>query len=317
MNCQQAKKIPITHYLATKGIKPQRLKNGSAWYNSPFRNETTPSFKVDRQNNIWYDFGSGTGGNILDLVMDIEQTNITGVLMILQRPELSKTRFFSFEQQNFSSNIILIRHIQPLQNRALIQYLNSRKISYSKAVNYVKEAYYKVKERQYFAIAFKNDRNGYELRSKIFKGSTSPKAITSIPGQSNNKALNIFEGLMDFLSALQFYDILRPGNTTIVLNSTNNLDIIIDTLSQFEKINLYLDNDSAGKLAVETIKKKCRQVTDFSAIYKEYNDFNDFLISKKTAYQYKLFWLLFLVVVKLIINSKLLKNENKKKFGIV
>jgi DNA primase len=99
MNCQQAKKIPITHYLHTKGIQPKTIKNGSAWYYSPFRNETTPSFKVDRQNNIWYDFGTGTGGNLLDLVMNIEKTGIAGALMILQRPELSNTRFSFSEQQ--------------------------------------------------------------------------------------------------------------------------------------------------------------------------------------------------------------------------
>jgi hypothetical protein len=279
MNCQEAKKIPITHYLATKGIQPKTVKNGSAWYNSPFRNETTPSFKVDRQNNIWYDFGTGTGGNLLDLVMNFEKTSVTGALMILQRPELSNTRFSFSQQQNSKSNTIEIKHLQPLQNRALVQYLNSRKISQSKAVNYVQEAYYQVNEKQYFALAFRNDLNGHELRNKYFKGSTSPKAPTTI--KSTPGALNIFEGFIDFLSALEYFNTRKPKFDTIVLNSVTNLDTILNTLNDYLQISLYLDNDDTGQQAAETIKKVHPKVKDFSKIiYPKFNDFNDFLLSR-------------------------------------
>jgi DNA primase len=276
MNCQQAKKIPITHYLHTKGIQPKTIKNGSAWYYSPFRNETTPSFKVDRQNNIWYDFGTGTGGNLLDLVMNFEKTGLTGALMILQRPELSNTRFSFSEQQNSESNTIEIKHLQPLQNRALVQYLNSRKISQSKAVNFVQEAYYKVNGKQYFALAFKNDRNGHELRNKYFKGSTTPKAPTTI--KSNPGALNIFEGFIDFLSALEYFNTRKPKHDTIVLNSVTNMDTILHVLEDYQKVNLFLDNDDTGQQAAETIKAAHPKVKDFSKIiYPDHNDFNDFL----------------------------------------
>lgn len=276
MNCQQAKKIPITHYLRTKGIQPKTVKNGSAWYISPFRNEATPSFKVDRQNNIWYDFGTGTGGNLLDLVTQIEKTGIAGALMILQRPELSNTRFSFSEQQYSESNTIEIKHLQPLQNRALVQYLNSRKISQSKAVNYVQEAYYQVNGKKYFALAFKNDRNGHELRNKYFKGSTTPKAPTTI--KSSPGALNIFEGFIDFLSALEYFNTRKPKYNTIVLNSVTNLDTILNTLEDYPQINLYLDNDDTGQQAAETIQATHPKVRNYSKIiYPEINDFNDFL----------------------------------------
>lgn len=288
MNCQQAKKIPITHYLHTKGIQPKTVKNGSAWYNSPLRNENKPSFKVDRQNNIWYDFGTGTGGNLLDLVTKIEKTGIAGALMILQRPELSKTRF-SFSQQQYSeSNTIELKHLQPLQNRALVQYLNSRKISQAKAVNYVQEAYYQVNGKQYFALAFKNDRGGHELRNKYFKGSSSPKTITTIPGSW--KALNIFEGFIDFLSAIEFYQVRKPAGSCIVLNSISNLDAILNNLTEYEKINLYLDNDRTGTQAANKIKKVHTRVNDYSKIiYPDQKDFNELLMqTKKAPFQCKI-----------------------------
>lgn len=283
MNCQQAKKIPITHYLQTKGIQPKTDKNGSAWYNSPFRNESKPSFKVDRQNNIWYDFGTGTGGNLLDLVMTFEKTGLTGALMILQRPELSNTRFSFSEQQNSETNTIEIKHLQPLQNRALVQYLNSRKISQSKAVNYVQEAYYQVNGKQYFALAFKNDRNGHELRNKYFKGSTTPKAPTTI--KNSPGALNIFEGFIDFLSALEYFNTTKTKYDTIVLNSVTNLVTILNNLEDYPQINLFLDNDTPGEKTATKIKLiHPTRVKDFSKIiYPGYNDFNDFICKKPAS----------------------------------
>ena len=286
MNCKQAKQIPITHYLNTIGLKPETLKNGSAWYNSPFRQESKPSFKVDRDNNIWYDFGTGTGGNVLDLVMSLNKTGIPGALLILQKPELSKPDLSFSEQQSFNPANIKIKHLQPLQNRALIEYLNSRKITPAKAANYVQEAYYQVNEKQYFALAFKNDRGGFELRNKYFKGSSSPKAVTTISG--HKQAVNIFEGFIDFLSALEHYHTTKPTGTCIVLNSVSNLELIINTLEQYQNINLYLDNDPAGNQAAETIKTRFKKVKDYSKIiYPDHNDFNEFLTSdnKKSTLQ--------------------------------
>lgn len=279
MNCSTAKKISIIGYLASLGIKPNNLKNGSAWYCSPFRQETKPSFKVDRNNNIWYDFGTGTGGNILDLVMQLNGTGITGALLLLQKPEFSKQTFSFSEQQN-SDDSIKIKHLQPLQNRALIQYLASRQISKAKAVNYVQEAYYQVNGKQYFALAFKNDKGGFELRNKYFKGSSSPKAITTIPG--SRKALSIFEGFIDFLSAIEFYQVRKPAGSCIILNSVSNLDAIIARLSDFEKINLYLDNDPAGTQAANKMKNVHPRITDFSKIiYEKFKDMNELLVQTK------------------------------------
>ncbi len=286
MNCTEAKKIPIIHYLHTIGITPKEFKNGSAWYNSPFRPETKPSFKVDRQNNIWYDFGTGKGGNVLDLVMNLNKTGIPGALLILQKPELSKPDLSFSEQQSYNPANIKIKHIQPLQNRALIEYLFNRKITPGKAANHVQEAYYTVNDKQYFALAFENDKGGFELRNKYFKGSSSPKATTTISGPG--KAVNIFEGFIDFLSALEFHKTNKPLNTCIILNSTSNLDTIINTLQPYQHINLYFDNDTAGDQAAETIKSRYQIVNDYSKIiYPNYNDLNDFLTStnKKSTFK--------------------------------
>jgi DNA primase len=75
MNTAQAKQIQIADYLQTLGIKPSIIKGDNYWYRSPFREEQSASFKVDTAKNIWYDHGTGEGGNILDLVMRMYNTH--------------------------------------------------------------------------------------------------------------------------------------------------------------------------------------------------------------------------------------------------
>ena len=48
MNCTEANNISIIGYLASQGISPTEVQKNHVWYCSPFRNETRPSFKVNR-----------------------------------------------------------------------------------------------------------------------------------------------------------------------------------------------------------------------------------------------------------------------------
>lgn len=73
MNIEQAKQIPIVEVLDRLGHTPHRQVRDQLWYFSPFRSEATPSFKVNPIANLWYDFGEGRGGDVIDLVMGIDR----------------------------------------------------------------------------------------------------------------------------------------------------------------------------------------------------------------------------------------------------
>jgi hypothetical protein len=288
MNCSEANNISIIGYLASQGISPTEVQNNHVWYCSPFRNEAQQSFKVNRNLNQWYDFGTGEHGKLIDLVCKIKGVTVTGALIHLQRPDL-QPQSFSFGQHEYSEpQRITIKHIQPLQNRALIQYLEARNISPALAASYLKEAYYTTtnktgQTKQYFALAFENDIQGYELRNRYFKGCTT-KAITTIPAE-NKKALNLFEGFIDFLSALQYYNVTRPNCQTIVLNSLTNIKDI--NLDQYEKINLFLDNDEPGQKATAEIKAIHPRVKDYAKIiYPDHKDFNEFIKERREPAPY-------------------------------
>ena len=80
MNSKEAKQIPIEVYLDRLGYKPKVVKKNEIWYFSPFRVERTASFRVNKILNVWYDYGEGVGGSIIDLVMHQFQTDISGAL---------------------------------------------------------------------------------------------------------------------------------------------------------------------------------------------------------------------------------------------
>ncbi len=179
INCETARNFSVEKALEKLGHLPKRTTEKEAWFLSPFRSETQASFKVSKIKNRWYDHGEGIGGNVIDLVCKILKCSIKEALSFLNTNAL----FFSFQQQQHFSKKetgIHIIKVQEIAHLALIQYLSSRGISLIIAKMYCKEVWYTYKGAQFFSIGLKNNENGWELRNKIFKNSSSPKSYTYI-----------------------------------------------------------------------------------------------------------------------------------------
>lgn len=271
--------IKITHiidYLYAKGFHPAKTKPNTVIYFSPFREEKTPSFNVNMRKNVWFDFGPGVGGNLVKLIMMLENNSMDEALT-----KLSGNLYSTLVRDlpPFDENEhIRITHTRPLQRLSLNKYLNSRRISLIFARKYLKEANYTVHHKKYFALAFKNDRGGYELRNEFFKGGSSPKYFTTIPGLDPSR-LSVFEGFMDFLSACTYYDQI-PVCKTIILNSLSFLPRIESELAIAKTVNLFLDNDTAGRTATQKVLANHSQARDMAQIvYPNNKDFNEFLMA--------------------------------------
>ncbi|MDO5664702.1 MAG: toprim domain-containing protein [Bacteroidia bacterium] len=279
MNTEQAKQIRIEEYLSRIGIMPAKERGHNLWYFSPFRNESEPSLKVNRNINQWHDFGSGEKGNIIDLAMKLHNTNsVSEALQAIERAvPITSTPSFSFRQQDVfekMENVI----VQPLSHPALIQLLNERKIPTDLAQNYCKEVHYLLNGKHYFAIAFPNDKGGYETLNPYFKGCIPPKEITTFDRKT--ATVNLFEGFMDYLSLLTL-QAKQADVSAVVLNSVNNLEKAVPFLSKHSIINAFLDNDEAGKQALKKLQKLNLPVTDISKRYADFKDVNDYLCGKK------------------------------------
>ena len=59
--------IALADFLARLGHEPVRRSGNELWYRAPYRNERTPSFRVNVAKQLWYDFGLGKGATSLRL----------------------------------------------------------------------------------------------------------------------------------------------------------------------------------------------------------------------------------------------------------
>lgn len=283
MKNEHIKYLSIKDYLSEQGIFPAKMYSSYAMYKSPFRDERTPSFKVDFNANLWYDFGISEGGSIIDLVMKMKQYSFIQAVRLLEEktdfPRQVKTAFSSPEES--VGRMILTKANQNIAPH-LEQYLKSRSISMDAARKFLKTVYYQINGDIYNALGFPNNAGGYELRNSRFKGCFPPKEITTFDRQTSN--VNLFEGFMDYLSLLT----LQTGQadvSAVVLNSITNLDRAVPFLSKHERINAFLDNDEAGKQALEKLQKRNLPIVDISKRYADFKDVNDYLCGKKLEIQ--------------------------------
>ena len=276
LNCERARTISIIKTMAMLGHFPAKESEKEAWFLSPFRSETQASFKVSKTLNRWYDHGEGRGGNLIDLVCKLKQCSVHDALLFLQ----GQTTPFFFQQPSISGaskKKIKIEKIKPIGHAALIDYLNERKIQLSKVHQYIKEVHFEMNNKNFFAIGFQNDKGGWELRNSFQKLCSSPKAITHL--KKGSDSITVFEGFFDFLSAL----ILQPKwiseSDYLVLNSLAFVNHLEKTLSEYNKINLALDNDGAGDTATDLIQKLFPNAIDRRTSYSGFKDINEKICS--------------------------------------
>ena len=67
MDIDAIKGISLVDFLHRLGYDPTGRDSKGLWFYAPYRNERTPSFHVNPRKGVWYDFGSGEGGDIFTL----------------------------------------------------------------------------------------------------------------------------------------------------------------------------------------------------------------------------------------------------------
>jgi hypothetical protein len=283
---EELKQIDIVDYLEKLGHQPQKIRNNDYWYLSPLRDETTPSFKVNRKLNAWYDHGLGKGGNIIDFAILYHNCTVAEVIKKLQD-------HLSFHQQTLTvqqplantqkprealePNIKVIA-AKPLTHPSLCHYLDHRKIPFDIATKYCREVEFELNAKRYFAIGFENKSGGFELRNEHFKGGSSPKDVTLIE-QNNSNNISVFEGFFSFLSYQTLHQ-NTPGQPTnfLVLNSLSFFEKSRQMMEQHQQINLYLDRDGAGLKHTHQALKWNGKYADQSHSYQHCKDLNEYLV---------------------------------------
>lgn len=294
MNIEQSKKLSIIDFLDKEGIKPAKTKGSSCWYLSPFRNEHTPSFKVSKKENLWYDFAIQEGGDLVELVKRMySKTSVSDALAIIASKgtaTVDKATETAIGIKEYTTAKMNDVRLFPLKNHALLSYFSSRRIDMTIGKMYCREIHYKVEQKHYYGIAFGNLSDGYEVRNPYFKGCIGHKDITMIAHTFNEwqDGCLVFEGFMDFLSFLTLVKwkdrrfVIESFCDYMIMNSVANLKRALQYLDRYTHIHCFLDNDHAGRKTAETIMGLFEyRVTNESFRYAEYKDVNDYLMDKR------------------------------------
>ena len=290
----------VTDVLAYFG-KDSHLTRGR-FVRSPFRDERTPSFHITPNGRGWKDFGDGSGGGVIDLVMRLAGCDRLRAIRILSEMEgtdwspAPAAPCRNFQREHEGSRSFTIFSAGPFTSGVLLEYSRSRGISKAVLEKYCTEVTAEFaggKGKRARFIGFRNNDGGFVLRSAL-PGSTGKRCTSSAPtfldSGGNVSTLRscsrvaVFEGMFDFLSFKEILSscTLKAGTCdSCILNSVVNIPKALDYIMQHRSADLFLDNDRAGREAAAKIMADsdscgCR-VTDMSHAYKDYNDLNDFL----------------------------------------
>lgn len=291
MNIENANTIPMAVILDKLGLQPAKQKGHDLWYLSPLRLEKTASFHVHSQNNVWYDFGEGAGGDVIAFVSaylkasDLQHSAADALRWLrsmVQGIQVIKPVYDTDYTEEDRKTVL--SSAKPLEHVALLNYLNGRGIPQSVAKTYLKEirVFHKGTGKQFFAAGIENEDGGYDYRNMYFKGCVGKKSTTFIRGKIHKPdSIHIFEGFMDFLSVITQRDGKILDEDSLILNSLGMMKEATAYIRNYgyTVAHTWLDNDKAGKEATENFKdffKTCahlkhKPMNDQYAPYKDVN----------------------------------------------
>ncbi len=200
ISLDEARQIDMVEYLSKFGYQPSKIKNFDYWYLSPLRDEKTASFKINRKLNCWYDHGIGKGGNLIDFAILYHNCTVGEFLKEVNGhfPFHKPVALPLHKDEDHLDCKIEIVSERTISSLALERYLTQRRIPINVAKEYCKEVTYKLNDKEYYSIGFKNDAGGYELRNQYYKASSSPKDIKTFGNGARKRV--VYEGFFDFLS---------------------------------------------------------------------------------------------------------------------
>lgn len=291
MNIEHAKHIPISEILSKINIHPKKVNPKELSYLSPWRKEKTPSFIVNVLDNIWFDRKERTGGDLIAFVcIYLERRNeehtvidalrwikyISGIISIPEPLEKS------FDEED---SVLILKSKKSINKIGLIHYLQKRGISPNFAKQHLKELHVhnRLTDKNFCALGLRNEYGGFEIRNPTFKGSLRPKAITFVRGRViKPEGIHLFEGMMDYLSAITQRNGKRFLDDVIVLNSLACLTQAMPYIHNYGYRYAYtwMDNDPAGIKATNILDKffkaeESLKHVKMNAVYAPHKDVND------------------------------------------
>ena len=271
----------------------------SGFIPSPFRIERTASFHILPNDYAWTDFGDGSRGGVVELVMRLESCEREAAIEKLREIRAGKAVSQHFQRPSGQSrpsrqSSFKIISVSQFQDEDLLSYTRSRGISNATIQRFCSEVAVRTGGKLKTYIGFLNNTEGFVLRSPE-KGRLGKRCTSSAPtylnadgsnyAEPSSDSVTVFEGFFDFLSYMELTSdrLPRPKQDICVLNSVVNAQTAADFIKSHQTVHLYLDNDEAGRRASQKIadyvlaSNQEAVITDHCEEYKDFNDLNEWL----------------------------------------
>lgn len=286
MNIAEIKdKYTCLDYLGDRVVR--KVANGFL-ARAPWREDANPSLTVTPNGRGWHDLTTGQHGSVIDLVMLHHGVTMEGACEILLRanPHFSFPQHLSEYGGGREKGAFTRFDVVPLQSKGLFAYLHNRCVNIEIAKRFLKEAHYSTKDPDdgtyLYALAYGNDKGGYELRNSLkglSKLAKAPKGIT-VHLDRENVPVVVFEGFMDMLSFATLCGGVK--HNYVVLNSTAMVASGIEVLKTLQnQVYLALDNDDGGESATKEILAAIPGAIDIRSRFAPCKDVNDYLTKLK------------------------------------
>ena len=300
MNIEQAKAIPLSKILDVLGHKPVRTTDHEQFFFSPFRQEKNASFKIDTRTNIWIDFGTKEGGDVIHFVCKYlatrgEDSTVHDALRWVRNMVPSMTPYEAVIRGEIVQYqpALKLTYTTTIGNKGLVEWIKARGIPLDLAKKYLQQAKVEnVKHGFNFnALTLKNENGGHELMNQYgFKGSVGGKYLSFIRGATPNGRIHIFEAAFDYFSGLCAAEKEQFEDDAIILNTVAHIKEAIGYIqtNPYKVIIPWLDNDEAGANALKILQefaanKNCivKPKNHLYAGHKDVNDWHRFKLGLK------------------------------------
>ena len=249
---------------------------------APWREDNHPSLTVTLNGRGWHDLTTGEHGNIIDLVTQwkgMTKSEVCSWFDTFMPNSYSFHPHYKYEGKEKEFGFTKFDVVK-LQSKGLFAYLYHRKVNIEIAKQFLMEAHYSFKDGNsyLYALAYANDKGGYELRSRSYKGCTSPKGVTTHLTIENAPVV-VFEGFFDMLSFATLCGGVK--HNYVVLNSCSLKESALEVLQSYTgKIYLSLDNDEGGEETTAWLLQHLPNAKDIRYKFAQYKDLNEYLIHK-------------------------------------
>ena len=261
MDIHTAKALSINDLLTALGHQPTKRTLKDSWYVRPYGHESHASFHVSQDGKAWFDFGTGEGGNIIDLAMRLgDRTSVAAALTYLE--EVTSHRGSNPPQarpirppRQALPDSYTIKAVGAFSHSEGEAYLQARGIDVDTVRPYLHDVSFTRTQAPYkgllYGFGLPNLSHGFEIRTKLettrwLKSSLGQKDITVFQSSREKAPWLSFEGLPDFCT---FLSVDKPPINAyhyLVLNGTGLTSRALEYLATQPRGSLIICSQAGG-----------------------------------------------------------------------